>query len=338
MTTPTIRLSSPADLVALAPNLIGFTPTDSIVILVLGDSGNHIEVTARIDMPPISLIDSQAASLTVHLRRAVPDLSAVALVGYTDQRADLDAYAAALTASLDAPIRALIQVSDGRWYSLDCAKPCCPPEGTPLVEQADVVNIYQEATGRAPAASRAVLTERTAENTARSAQVDAMIAQQAGTPSIEDVADVWLRLLTSSDRPVTVAEGATMLGGFTVQVRDMLLNSGLTPNNSTSLWRDDAVMELAFKRTVVGPTIRARYALVRNRLMDLCQLASTVETRQHLLAAASVLAWFDNEGAMANDLVDLAGGRNTDGTGNALAHLTSQFLSVPMAPPGIGNA
>ena len=48
MTVPTLRVSRLTDLLALVPSLLGFTPTDSIV--VCGIDGTRLVVTARLDI------------------------------------------------------------------------------------------------------------------------------------------------------------------------------------------------------------------------------------------------------------------------------------------------
>ena len=71
----TIKLGAPADVIAAAPALLGFTPTDSIVVYLLGtepDGTPIIKVTIRCD---ITISASQAASFarTCHLNAAKYD-------------------------------------------------------------------------------------------------------------------------------------------------------------------------------------------------------------------------------------------------------------------------
>ncbi|MCV7154290.1 DUF4192 domain-containing protein, partial [Mycolicibacterium pyrenivorans] len=58
----TIKLGAPADVIAAAPALLGFTPTNSVVVYLLGtepDGTPIIKVTIRCD---ITISASQAAS------------------------------------------------------------------------------------------------------------------------------------------------------------------------------------------------------------------------------------------------------------------------------------
>lgn len=66
MTVPTFRISRVPDLLALVPSLLGFTPTDSIV--VCGISGTRLVVTARLD---IVAPDDDAARMLAGVAQAL---------------------------------------------------------------------------------------------------------------------------------------------------------------------------------------------------------------------------------------------------------------------------
>src|SRR5690349_19587406 len=93
---PTLSLSYPADALAAIPYLLGFHPTDSVVVLAI--RGRHAVLAARHDLPPggapepaPAAGDSAAAGpgatvagLVAHLAAAVRQQSATAaiVVGY----------------------------------------------------------------------------------------------------------------------------------------------------------------------------------------------------------------------------------------------------------------
>lgn len=66
MTVPTFRVSRVPDLLALVPSLLGFTPTDSVV--VCGISGTQLVVTARLDIVPP---DDDAARMLAGVAQAL---------------------------------------------------------------------------------------------------------------------------------------------------------------------------------------------------------------------------------------------------------------------------
>ena len=63
---PTIRVTSPADLIEAVPYLLGFHPTESLVVVGFDDSagsGRQVAVTARLDL------DCRTASITTRCNR-----------------------------------------------------------------------------------------------------------------------------------------------------------------------------------------------------------------------------------------------------------------------------
>src|SRR5262245_5002890 len=125
-----LRLSEPSDILATIPFLIGYHPTDSIV--VLGKRERRVVFTARDDLPAVgdaSLVDHVDYLVGVVLRQ---DCDNVLLVGFgTEERvtpmltALRDAYQEAGVAVLEG-----LRVHDGRYWSYVCGNPsCCPPEG-----------------------------------------------------------------------------------------------------------------------------------------------------------------------------------------------------------------
>ena len=123
-----ITVRSPADLLAATPYVLGFHPTDSVVIL--GLVGRLVTFAARHDLPPPGDDD---------LRWIAPILTAqemqrAALIGYGPPgrvTKVLDALTSAL-AEAGIPVVEALRVTEGRWWSYRCAEPrCCPPEGLP---------------------------------------------------------------------------------------------------------------------------------------------------------------------------------------------------------------
>jgi len=128
-----VTVSSPGDLLGLVPYLLGFRPSESLVVLLLRDG--RVLLTARIDLPPVSA----AVDVVDRFRRLAEQQSASGLLLFA-----YSADAVPARALLDAVIPGLepaglldaLHVSDSRWWSLLCRSGCCPAEGTPYDLQA----------------------------------------------------------------------------------------------------------------------------------------------------------------------------------------------------------
>jgi hypothetical protein len=133
-----IRVSSPGDLVELVPYLLGFGPTESLVVigLAIEESGRgRVTVSARADLPDGDDIASTARQMISAIQRQ-PGSTQVALLLFSDADHDrlrpLAQTAAALAQGAGLEVLDLLLVDAERWWSLQCEEPgCCPPEGTP---------------------------------------------------------------------------------------------------------------------------------------------------------------------------------------------------------------
>jgi hypothetical protein len=109
------------------PYLLGFHPTDSVVIVLLGE--RSVVMTARVDATALA----EPAELASYLDRVRRGQDAVGVVTIT--------YSAAPTArertetlagAMDPAVLVDALLADGeRWWSVLCDGPCCPAEGTP---------------------------------------------------------------------------------------------------------------------------------------------------------------------------------------------------------------
>jgi hypothetical protein len=126
-----VTLSSPADVLAAVPYLLGFHPTNSIVLV--GLRRLRVIFQARADAPRAVDIDELASYLAAIAARQSP--TAVILIGYGPEHPVKPALAALRAAieALDLPIVDVLRVLDGRYWSLSCAdQVCCPADGTPF--------------------------------------------------------------------------------------------------------------------------------------------------------------------------------------------------------------
>ncbi len=81
---PTITLSGIGDTLAAIPHLLGFHPTDSVVLLSGTASGTPLSRTLRADLPPDHLIDVAAHDITASLADDDVTSALVVIVGGED--------------------------------------------------------------------------------------------------------------------------------------------------------------------------------------------------------------------------------------------------------------
>lgn len=160
--TPARRLSTPGQLAALVPHLVGFVPQESLVALSLRRPRRRLGLTLRADLSEEPGLADQVVAALVKDRAG-----SCALLVHTDEASAarhpwtglVDRVEARLgSAGIDVPHALLVR--DGRWWSYRCRRACCPPEGTLLETGSAVVQetaVERALEGRAVLASRAEL-------------------------------------------------------------------------------------------------------------------------------------------------------------------------------------
>lgn len=312
MTTETLRLTSPSELLAIVPYLLGFEPSDSIMVICLENS--TIGLTQRLDLPPAGEGEAVVRPLMPSLMREHPDQ--VLLIAYENQP-ELSAEAVhAMTSALTAvgvPIHDRIVVRDGRWRSLDCHEPsCCPVDGRPVPVPAEVPELASEFIGHelSPYADRNALV---AQLEAGPGSVSAPDFEAAEALGQGDLMAVWPQILDASDSqaqitPAMAASAAVSLRD--VQVRDGLV-AWLTPGTL-----DPAHLPAEVQSLISGMDREwdedqgdtgAIVAMnrVQARLVRLCAHLSD----EHAAAALTVLAcftWWRGNGALTRAALDRA--------------------------------
>lgn len=144
-------LTSPHDLLAAVPFLIGYHPTSSLVIVSLKDDA--IGMAMRVDYPSLeSVSDDLYDSLIFHLARGRAD-GALVVAYVPDDRSDgqevLENIELAMVRA-KISLRESLLIANGRWRSVMCADgDCCPLEGRVLPElTTSRVAVEQVAQGR----------------------------------------------------------------------------------------------------------------------------------------------------------------------------------------------
>jgi Domain of unknown function (DUF4192) len=160
-TQPRVRLSAPNDILATIPFLVGYHPSDSVV--VLGMTEHRVSFTARDDLPPAGEQppEEQVSYLVEIVMRQ--GCGRVMLVGYGGE----ERVTPTITALLDSFEHAGAKVVDalradrGRYWSYLCANPrCCPPQGMPYDTSSSEVAAVWTLSGRVARRDRSEYEEQ----------------------------------------------------------------------------------------------------------------------------------------------------------------------------------
>lgn len=133
MTTHTATtLTSPHDLLAAVPFMVGYHPKDSLVAMALRD--DKVVMAMRVDFPEPDLILATSETIAMHLKRE--HASEAIVVGYLPTNTlETDSLATVreVISSHHIVIKECIAVRGDRFRSNLCQDiGCCPPEGNPI--------------------------------------------------------------------------------------------------------------------------------------------------------------------------------------------------------------
>ena len=143
MTTTTIRVSEPRELLAYLPYRLGFRPRRSAVMISLRGERGRLGLVARVDLDDLAHRESGpavASGLATHLWRDGAEQAV--LVIYDEHVRDAATWSPtvidAVQHALD-PLETMVGptqvwvVDEDRYFSFDCPDAtCCPPQGRPL--------------------------------------------------------------------------------------------------------------------------------------------------------------------------------------------------------------
>ena len=152
-----LRVRRPVDFLAVIPYLLGFHPSESLVVVL--SSRGRVVLTARLDLPA----PEHAGPVAAQVRQLTGEhrIDELVLVAYSDAetpgrqllervRADLaDAVA----------VREVLLVNRARWWSLSCTTGCCPTEGAVFDPDAHPLAAEAVYAGLSAGRSRASLEE-----------------------------------------------------------------------------------------------------------------------------------------------------------------------------------
>lgn len=286
MTTP-VRLTHPVDYIAIAPYLLGFRPSLSIVGISFQDGA--LMGVLRFDLPDRSedvvSVVSRFAEIMDRSR-----VEQVFLIGYGPGALVtpiMDGLHSVIEA-LDTEIMDMVRCEDNRYWSYCCEDPeCCPPEGTPYDETTSHAAVGAVIAGLSAMPSRQAFADRLApvEGTDREAVRLATRTARARADALLNTATprYWYdeghaRVSDAFDRQEHTADEIAWLGVLltSILVRDMAMTLlGLhSAEAHIQLWTEVArrvqpeyaappATLLAFAAYYIGDGTLARIAVAR---------------------------------------------------------------------------
>ena len=270
-------LTSPHDLLAAIPFLIGYHPENSLVLVALKD--DTVGMALRVDMPTDIALESYDL-LASHFQREAADAALV--VAYVDSQTDpepvvINTSAALLRAGIS--IKESLIVSDGRYRSMLCHdSECCPPLGSPIpdIDSSRIAAEHVIAGHPMPFANVSGLVQSIAalptameERWQREVQTfwvesdseNLLDLQRDGATALIDLAGEYTQGRGAEDRELT----ARVIGRISdIQVRDFALGSHNveTADAYWQMWRD---LLLIAPRGFVAPIASIFAALAYER-------------------------------------------------------------------------
>ena len=270
-------LTSPHDLLAAIPFLIGYHPENSLVLVALKD--DTVGMAMRVDMPT-DIAPESYDLLASHFQREAAD--AALIVAYVDSQTDpepvlINTSAALLRAGIS--IKESLIVSDGRYRSMLCHdSECCPPLGSPIpdIDSSRIAAEHVIAGHPMPYANVSGLVQSiaalpSAMEESWQSEVQAfwvesdsenlLDLQRDGATAVIDLAGEYTQGRGAEDRELT----ARVIGRISdIQVRDFALGShnDETADAYWQMWRD---LLLIAPRGFVAPIASIFAALAYER-------------------------------------------------------------------------
>jgi Domain of unknown function (DUF4192) len=156
-----VRVGSADGILAVVPHLLGFHPSDSLVMLGIGGPHARIRLAFRYDLPDPP-DDELATDIAAHAAAVLArqHLTMAIAVGYGSGEAVtpvVDVVGPALLAA-GINVQDALRVQGGRYWSYLCRDPdCCPPDGVPFDSAGHPASAALAAAGLTVRADRAEL-------------------------------------------------------------------------------------------------------------------------------------------------------------------------------------
>lgn len=325
---PAVRLTDPGEVAAAVPQLLGFRPEESLVVISLqGPDALRVGLTLRVDLPPEGHGEPLAEHVVQTLRRHRPaGVVAVLVTEAPDgpgpdlpQRELLHALTRAL-ARAALPLHDALLVRDGRWWSYDCPRPCCMPgAGTELPVGPTVLEAASVAAGVVVARDRAALEER----------LTGAVAPELREACLRVARGRWLRAADVGWEGVADEARRAVRAALDRCGRSAPLRAPLTEQELAEVvWglRDTAVRDWAL-RLCLGDDAAAAESLWTE-----CTRRAPAPLDAAPATLLAVCAWLRGDGATANVALERALTADPDHT---LARLLARALAGCLDPDGL---
>ena len=180
---PRVRIDSVAGILAVVPYLLGFHPSNSLVVIGIGPPQGQIKLAFRYDLPdPPDAV--QAGDIASHVVAVLKrqQIDQVIVVGY-GPGTQVTPVAELLRVRIDRAqirLRDLVRVEDSRYWSYFCeGADCCPAEGVPFDALAHPAAAALTTAGLPAYPDRAALSRSLAPFTGAAAESMRLATQRA---------------------------------------------------------------------------------------------------------------------------------------------------------------
>lgn len=304
MTTTTIRLYTPQDIVGSVPYLLGFTPTESIVAIAL--AGKRVALTVRLDIEDIYDQAAVDAVLSAIRNAEATDLI---IVGYSvnEELVELATLRAMGVLTDDAVLTDRITVTDGRWF-------CIHGEDGPVEsDEATLAGLEFAAAGHDYVDNREAVIQQCTEDPDASTPVgEAITAVLSGaTPEPAEMLGAIRNVLGWGGEPSALDYAIASTLMMTPQYRDVVYCT-IAPDvfsNTPTLeleaqWLHQAGLGAGFDAADL--TAEARQAVESSLLTWARSVPDSHECMTSVLTVVGTIFWCFGDGARASILLQRA--------------------------------
>jgi hypothetical protein len=309
---PTIAVHNAADLVNATPYVLGFHPSESLV--VLGLSAGRVCFGARYDLPPPDRDDIVQLGAIVAAQRA----RCVAVLAYGPPATADPVVRRALAVFEAFRVRVLeaVRVHDGRWSSYFCSDSvCCPAEGTPFDSATSLIAAEATYRGHVALPSRQALVAQVAPVSGA--------ARAAMAAATERACSAFDALLTDDEFSSRAIRRA---GRLTVREAEKRYRSGRALTDDETAWLGVLLLDPDVHEYTLGRLgdEEWRFSLWTDVLRRVEQIYVPA-----VGCILSYLAWRAGQGALARVAVDRALLAQPD---HRMAALLDEVLGMGIGP------
>ncbi len=293
-----VTLDGPSNLPIVIPHLLGFHPTDSLIVIGLDATKSTVRITCRVDLP--TQVDwSNDWSPLIHALTRAKCVGALVVVYPSEGQSLSELPAVGVVRSVVADlnsagfvVRDALAISGLKYKSYWCVdEGCCPDEGNePSAEHVLALSAALVLEGSAPHASRADLMSALAPRAGDDPLRAEVFARRGGIemrlPSGPDARALTLVEILHSDEPITDATLIRCVVFLALVCADVVSRDLLL----YYLTRVPDVHSLSRARSILGEVVRC------------------YEGRERASAAAclAVCSWVLGDGASARIAVEVA--------------------------------